>query len=233
MSAPAPNTWQSIEAEVLRRIHSREWQPGELIPNETDLAVEFGCARATVNRALGALASAGLLDRRRRAGTRVALNPVRRATLEIAITRREVEELGARYAYRLLSCRRGTIPAAVAAALGLPAEAEMLHVRALHLADDAPYLLEDRWVNLAAVPEILAADLSRISANEWLVHNAPYTKGDFVFTAVEAAPEDAGVLAARPGAALFVLERTTWNGSQPVTWVRLSYAPGHRMRATA
>ena len=82
---PAPVGWQSVHAEVLRRIRSREWLPGALIPNETDLAAEFGCARATVSRALRELADAGLLTRRRKAGTHVALNPVRKATLQIPV----------------------------------------------------------------------------------------------------------------------------------------------------
>ncbi|MCX5494390.1 GntR family transcriptional regulator [Kaistia dalseonensis] len=38
-------SWRNIQAELLRRIYEREWPPGHLLPNETDLAVEFGCAR--------------------------------------------------------------------------------------------------------------------------------------------------------------------------------------------
>ena len=44
--------WEDIRTEVLRRIRQRIWAPGGLIPNEEDLATEFGVARATVNRAL-------------------------------------------------------------------------------------------------------------------------------------------------------------------------------------
>ena len=69
MTDPPFNSWQSVQEEVLARIHSRQWKPGDLIPNEADLAQEFGCARATVNRALQNLADEGLLDRRRKAGT--------------------------------------------------------------------------------------------------------------------------------------------------------------------
>ena len=70
-----------------QRIYSRQWQPGELIPNEADLAIEFGCARVTMNRALRALAETGLLDRRRKVGTRVTLNPITKATLQIPVIR--------------------------------------------------------------------------------------------------------------------------------------------------
>ncbi len=72
-------TWQSIRAEGLRRIHDGLWAPGARIPDEADLAGEFGCARATVNRALRSLAEDGFLERRRKGGTRVALTPVRKA----------------------------------------------------------------------------------------------------------------------------------------------------------
>jgi GntR family histidine utilization transcriptional repressor len=97
MNSPSFRNWQSVQDEVLRRIHAREWKPGDLIPNEADLAQEFGCARTTVNRALRALAENGLLDRRRKAGTRVAAQPVAKATLDIAVIRREVEERGQKY----------------------------------------------------------------------------------------------------------------------------------------
>ena len=67
-------------AELECRIYTREWEPGQSIPNEADLAIELGCARFTVNRALRTLAEVGLIDLRRRGGTRVALHPVRKAT---------------------------------------------------------------------------------------------------------------------------------------------------------
>ena len=97
------NSWQSVQAEVLRRINAREWKPGEFIPNEAELAIEFNCARATVNRALRALAETGLIDRRRKAGTRVALHPVRKATLAIPVIRYEIEGNGQSYRHTLLT----------------------------------------------------------------------------------------------------------------------------------
>lgn len=95
----AANSWQAVRAEVLRRIRSREWQPGQPIPHEADLARELGCARATVNRALREIADSGLIERRRRAGSRVALHPVRKATLDIPVIRVEVESRGEAYAF--------------------------------------------------------------------------------------------------------------------------------------
>jgi GntR family histidine utilization transcriptional repressor len=224
-------TWQSVQAEALRRIRSREWPPGAQIPHEADLAAELGCARATVNRALRDLANAGLLERRRKAGTRVPLHPVRKATFDIPIIRQDVEARGQTYGYQLLHRATAPAPASVAQNLRLPDDAQMIHILALHLADAAPFCLEDRWINPVAVPEIAQTDLSVISANEWLVQNAAFSSGDFAFGAIAAPDGIAARLACPPGAPLFTLDRTTWAAALPITSVRLSYAPGFQMRA--
>ena len=94
--------WEDIRAEVMRRIRARDWQPGAQIPTEEELAEEFGVARATVNRALRDLAEAGVLERRRKAGTRVAVLPVRKATLDIPVIRQEIEARGQAHGFQVL-----------------------------------------------------------------------------------------------------------------------------------
>ena len=206
--------WQDIEAEVLRRIRERHWPPGSAIPHEADLAREFGVARATVNRALRALAEAGWLDRRRRAGTRVVAHPVRKAVLSIPILKADIEATGRAYGYRLLrrEVRDG-----------------MLGVAALHLADGLPHVHEDRRVNLAVVPGVADVDLGVESANAWLVANAPFSHGDFALGAENAGPAMAALMGVEAGTALLVVERTTWDGPRWITEVRLTYGAGHRI----
>lgn len=223
------NSWQSVQDEVLRRIHSRTWPPGAAIPNEAELAQEFGCARATVNRALQALADAGLLERKRRAGTRVALHPIRKATLSIPILRTEIEQRGATYGYGLIDRGLEVPPYPIRTRLGTGG-AELLHTRALHTANGRPFVIEDRWVNLATIPAFAEVDLERFSANEWLVSHAPFTHGDIFFGADPCSFTEAEALGCAVGAAVFTVERTTWNATAPITWVRLVYAPGYRMQ---
>ncbi|MFY0614337.1 MAG: UTRA domain-containing protein [Hyphomicrobiaceae bacterium] len=221
-----------MQSEILNRIQSRQWKPGELIPNEVDLASEFGCARATVNRALRAVADAGLLERRRRAGTRVALHPVRKATLNIPIIRHEVEARGQSYTYALIGLETKKPAASVRARMSLDKTATALNVRGLHLADGMPYVYEDRWVNLAAVPTIKTANLEAQSANEWLVANAPFTEGDIAFSAAKADAVVAEIMSVDLNEALFVIERSTWNNGTSITSVRLTFAAGYRMHTT-
>lgn len=217
-------TWQSLRREALRRIQSGLWPPGAQIPHEADLATEFGCARATVNRALRDLAEAGYLERKRKGGTRVALTPVRKAVFDISIIRHDVEARGQAHGYRLLGETLRPAPDDICAALNLPAP--LRHIRALHLADGQPFCLEDRWLNPA-----IAADIrfDTLSANEWLVRHIPVSGGDFSFFAAPANAEQADSLSCAQGAALFSIARTTFSDDEAITAVTLSYAPGFRM----
>lgn len=219
-----------MQDEVLRRIHAREWPPGELIPNEADLAIEFGCARSTVNRALRSLAESGILDRKRKAGTRVAAQPVAKATLNIAVIRHEVEERGQKYGYQLISRCVAVPPVNVSGSMNTKADDALLHVRALHLADNAAYALEDRWINVGVVPDASAEEFDVLSANEWLLQHAPYTHGEIAFSAVQANAHDAEILGVDLSSALFAIDRITWDDSNSVTKVQLLFAPGYQLR---
>lgn len=226
---PRRVSFRDIKAELESRISRRIWAPGAPIPGEEALAAEFGAARATVNRALQELARAGLIERKRKSGSRVALHPLREARFVIPLVRAEIEGRGAAYRYRLLGRETGQAPELVRARLGLPAEAPMLHLRCLHLADNAPYQYEDRWISLAAVPGAGGESFEQIGPNEWLVANAPFSRAEFAFQAARATPEEAALLQLAAGEAVFVAERLTWLAERPVTLVRMVHPPGYRM----
>ena len=216
--------WQEARDEALARIRARDWAPGERIPDEAALAEDWGCARATVNRALRDLAEQGYLERRRKGGTRVPLTPVRRATLTIPIIRQDIEERGQMPGYRLLSDTVEPAPEALQAVMGtLP----LRHICALHLADEAPFCLEDRWLNPTVADGV---DFTALSPNEWLVGNVSYAEGTLAFHALTADAAQAQALNCPPGTALLALDRST-RAETPITWVRLTYAPGHRVEA--
>lgn len=231
MTAPERQSWRKIRDRIHDAILSGRFAPGERLPRDADLATELNCARATVQRAMQDLADAGLVERRRRGGTTLRPDPVTRATFEIPVIRREVEGRGARYGYQLLRQSRAAPPRAIRAAFDTFDTTPMLHVEALHLSDARPYLLEDRWISMDTVPNIASIDLSRTSANEWLVLNQRYSHGNLHFSAETADAKTAGLMATNEGAALFVMERTTWLESAPVTHVRAIAAPGYRMHA--
>ena len=64
--------YAQVQMEIAKAIISRKWQPGMLIPSETEIANEHQVSIGTVRRALGELVKSGYLQRRPRHGTFVA-----------------------------------------------------------------------------------------------------------------------------------------------------------------
>lgn len=229
LSTSRSHTWQDIQERIRSNIRNRVWSPGDLIPGEVELAEQYGCARTTVNRALRELASTGIIDRKRKAGTRVAMQQTRRVTAEIPVIRAQVTARNQAYRFDLLENRylKPTVP--VKKILGIRADSKPLRVRSVHYADDTPYIYEDRWINTQTIAAIKDVDLSVTSANEWLVQNVPFTNGEFVVEAGMANKTVAKALGLSDSEPVLSSRRTTWIESKSVTTVVLYYAPGYQM----
>jgi len=193
----------SIRENMLSRIQSGEWALGDKIPAETRLAEYYGCARATVNRALQSLADEGLLIRRRKGGTRVCKLPVRKAKFEITVIREQVEALGSIYRHKVLDMKLCKPTEAIKTRLRIDGKEKVLRLCTLHLADNRTFAYEDRWINLGAAPTILDAPLEQISANEWLVKKVPFSSGEVMFSAISADAKIADAMDTKLGTALF------------------------------
>ncbi|WP_299695076.1 GntR family transcriptional regulator [uncultured Tateyamaria sp.] len=222
-------TYRDIKADLLHQITQGQLPPGSTLPNEVELAATYGCARATVNRAMRELADDGFIERRRKAGSRVRDAPVRQARFTIPVTRQEVADLGATYSYALVSRDVAPAPDRLRARLGLAAQDHLLHLVCMHYADGAPYQYENRWINLSATPDAAHFDFAQSGPNEWLIAQVPFTDVQISFHAVPADATLAAHLDCAAGDALFQVERTTRLDRQAVTFVQLSYRPGHRM----
>lgn len=222
-------TYRDVKSDILSKITKGHWRPGSLIPNEIELAETYGCARATVNRAMRELADDGLIERRRKAGTRVRASPIRQARFDIPIVRREIEDKGAVYRYALAARSVENAPDWLRARLQLSEGTRALHLICMHYADGDPYQHEDRWISLEALPQAEEADFSDIGPNEWLVATIPFSNAEISFSAALADAGLAEYLGSREGDPLFVVERATWFEGRAITHVRLSYRPGHRM----
>jgi len=219
------SSFQAIKADIMEKIKSRYWAPGEIIPGEEKLAEEYGCSRMTVNRAVRELAECGVVERKRKSGTRVAHQPDRAAKLQIPIVRKEIVARGSAYRYALLENSVEIAPDGVKAKLALASNSKVLHIRCLHFADETPYQYEDRWINLDRVPSAKDESFEEISPNEWLVEKEPFSDAEHAFSAEIADKEIADILGIREGDALFVVERRTWQQNDTITAVKLTF-PG-------
>lgn len=211
-----------IRDDIGAQIVSGEWPPGYRIPFEHELTQQYGCSRMTVSKALGELARAGLIERRKRSGSFVARPRSQAAVLEIHDIRTEVEALGLTYRYESLA--RTTRRSTDADALGLAAGAPVLELRCRHMAGEAAFCLEERLIALDAVPEAADEPFSSVAPGPWLISHVPWSEAEHTISATGAGRAEASLLGIEPGAPCLVIERRTWTGGKPVTAVTLTYA---------
>jgi GntR family histidine utilization transcriptional repressor len=211
---------QRIRGEIEDLIRSGVWAPGRKAPSEAELMVQYGCSRMTVNKAMSALAEAGLIVRRRRAGSFVARPRVHSTVLDIPDIQAQILARGETYAFQMLEQRRRRAKPGDVEEVELAAGGELLALRGLHVAGGRPFALEDRLISLVAVPEAAQADFAVEPPGAWLLHHVPWTEAENRISAVGAEAAVADLLALDPGTPLLAVERRTWRAGEPVTWVR-------------
>jgi len=232
MNASAEPAYLKIKNELLNRIRQGELRPGDKIDHEEVMAKQFSCARATVHRAIRELAEEGFVERKRRAGTRVASAGTRSTRVTIPLVRQEIEARGASYRFKMLEQIKAVPTGMASAALGLDPKASALFLKSIHFADDTPFQLEERWINLDMVPQAADASFETINPNEWLVQTSPYSEAEHFFSAENADKEQSDLLGLNTGDALFVIERRTHLNGNAITYARLMH-PGANYRMAA
>jgi len=150
-TAPEPKYWQL--RTVLVRALDTEFQTGEVLPNERDLSARFGVARATLRQALDQLELEGRLVRRRGIGTLVAAPRMGVPMAEATDNHFGTGGVG----WRIIDADYTTAPAAVAAALGVPADTCVHLVRRLRMMRGQAIGAETLYAPDAVVPHVPGA----------------------------------------------------------------------------
>lgn len=234
MASPAkpPPLHEKIRSDIEQGILSGTLRPGDKLPSEAELMEHYGCSRMTVNKAISVIANAGLVERRKRAGTIVARRTTESVVLDVPDLRRETEARGQTYEWRLTARSVLKTTKANATPLGLPPGHRVLHIIGSHHADGLGFAFEDRYVNIAAVPEIEQLDCALESPGIWLLHHIPWTEAEHRIKAAPASPECARVLAIPEGSPCLEMDRQTWRGDERVTYVKQHFPAGrHEMIA--
>lgn len=216
---------QQIRSHIEQQILSGAWKPGYRIPFEHELVRQYGCSRMTVNKAIGELVNAGLVIRRRRAGSFVAQPPIHSAILDIPDIQAEILQRGQVYDYTLLRRSLRKPIRGKTAEQDLAGAGRLIELQCLHSADGRPFALEDRLISCEAVPEALAVDFETTSPGAWLLGHVPWTAAEHRIAAVGAAEATATLLDIAEGVACLLLERRTWRDGIAITQVRQTF-PG-------
>ena len=231
--AAAPTSLhQRIRTDLEQKILSGEWPPGFQIPFEHALMVHYRCARMTVNKAISSLVAAGLITRRRHAGSFVAQPPIQSAVLHIPDLQADIIAQGKRYGYELLARQHRARPDASHNDPDFRMATPALVLKSRHLANATPFALEHRVISLEAVPEAEITDFTQTPPGAWLLAQVPWTRAAHEISAINATAPIATALAIPKGTACILVERRTWRVATPITYVRQIF-PGKTYRLTA
>ena len=212
-----------ILTEIEQNILSGRWPPGYRIPSEMELTAHYGCSRMTVNKVLTQLAQAGLLERKRKAGSFVTRPHTSSAVLEIPDLREVVRGMGQEYSSQLLSRRQRRSTREDMDAMRMAKAGPIVHALCLHMAGTRPFCIEDRLINLESVPDAEHEMFTEHSPSSWMVNHVPWSSAEHRIRAEAASEETAGLLKIAVASPCLVIDRRTWAGPLPITFVRLTY----------
>ncbi len=214
---------ERIRGDIEDAIRSGRLKPGDRIPFEHELVADYGCARATVSKALTELSRAGLIERRRRAGSFVAHPHVQAPVLDVPDIGQVIAARGD--AYRFVLGERRVRKWLVSDELDT--KGQVIALDGVHHAAGDPFGHEARLIALGAVPEARDIDFSCTAPGSWLLGHVAWSDARHRIAAVPAEARIARLLGIAPGAACLQLERWTWRVGTAITWVRQTF-PGDR-----
>ena len=211
--------YRQIEQALRERILTL--RPGERLPSDAELCVEFGVSRMTARNAMQRLAVDGLISREPGRGSFVAQPPAHRRTNRLMTFTQEMLRSGRVPSSRLLTRVIRPSTTSEAASLGIPARQPVVHLRRLRLADDQPIALESAVLLGACAGAVMTADLVGGSLHETLARAGfVLCRGTGTISAASATAEDARLFVIRVGDPLLVERRV------------IADAQGRRIEAT-
>ena len=218
--------YQQIKGLITASLQAGEWQPGQAIPSEMELAARYRVSQGTVRKAIDELATDNLLVRRQGKGTFVATHA--EATTQYRFLRLTPDAgTPAGLQRRLLDCRRMRAPAEVARLLQLKGGEAAVQIRRLLLtaaeADQParPVVLDDLWLPGALFKGLSAERLEAWRGPMYRLFEAEFSvrmiRAEEKLRAVAAGAEEAVVLALAEGTPLLQVERLSFTyGDRPV-----------------
>lgn len=140
--------YHQVATQLEKEIADGRYPPGERLPNELDLAAELSLSRPTLRQAIQRLVDKGLVVRKRGVGTLVVRTPrteVRRS-IELSSLYDDLMNAGQRPTTTVRSLRVVEASPEVAAALGVPAGSDVVHLARIRTAADEPLALMTNYL---------------------------------------------------------------------------------------
>jgi GntR family transcriptional regulator len=214
--------YEIVRGEIL----SKKWQPGDMLPPESELIDTYQVSRTTVRQVLDMLVNEGLIYRQRGRGTFVAHPTVEQALVRIVSFEEDMRQRGLTPGSEVLSKKLVPAPKELADTLQIEPGEQVARLERLRLADGEPISVEESNLVHRYCPGVLEGDYVANSLRETLErdHGIRWSRARQVIRAVSATEHLAEALAVPVGTALLYVERTTYSQQDlPVEVLRIYY----------
>jgi len=151
-----------VEETLREMIEGVDFEAGDRIPSERELADMMKVSRMTVRRAVEQLVVMGLLEHRSTSGTYVCEPEVRRTLSPNRIQglSRQIENKGGRAGSRLLKFEIIRAPKKVAEYLCVRVGRKVILIQRLRLVDELPFCVETSYLLAEIFPDLSPEDVS-------------------------------------------------------------------------
>jgi len=227
--ASAAPKFTIIKQYICDNIESGKWQQHSKVPSENVLAEEFNVSRMTARRALQELTEQGLLVRSQGAGTFVATFKSQSSLLEIRNIADEINDRAHEHTAKQLVLKSVEVSEEIAILLNLKTTDKVFYSEVLHLENNEPIQLEQRFVNSALVPQYLQQDFTLTTPHEFLSSVAPLTEATHEVEAVLATSDACKLLDITETTPCLQVKRRTWSSQGVVSLATLT-SPGSKYR---
>ncbi|MHB1501562.1 MAG: GntR family transcriptional regulator [Candidatus Dormibacteria bacterium] len=209
--------WAQLAAELRRRIDAREFPTS--FPTELELSATYGVSRHTVREALRKLRTDGLVDSRRGRGSRVLASQFHQPLGALYSLFRFVEGQGALQRSQVRALEQTANPL-VAARLRLAANAPLIYLERLRLADSDPLAIDRAWVPASLGWPLLQADFSHSALYDQMAElcGVRPDSGSEEIRAVVPTMAERALLKLRGGTGAFQIERLGYAQLTPIEW---------------
>ena len=214
--------YQILRDEIVRG----EWQPGDMIPPESELTERYQLSRTTVRQVLDMLSNEGLIYREQGRGTFVAHPTVEQALVRLVSFTDDMRQRGVRPGTRVLAAGLIPAPKDIAEKLRIEPGAELARLERLRLADGEPMSIEESHLVHRFCRGVLEGDYASNSLREALEeeYGIRWTHARQTIRAVSASRRVAGLLSVPARSALLFIERVSYTQQNvPVEFLRIYY----------
>lgn len=234
VAAPSPTTfsplYRQIKALILKSLEAGEWQPGDSIPSESDLAVRFNVSQGTVRKAIDEMAAENLLVRRQGKGTFVATHSDPRSFFRFLRLVPDEGELVPSQSVPL-ECGRAKAGTDVARMLGLAPGAPIIIMRRLLKFAEEAVVFDEIYLPGELFQDLSLDVLKQSEKSLYDLFESRYgvrmIRAEERLRAVAADSVSSDLLQVEEGSPLLLVERVTYTyGNKPVEWRRGFYATG-------